>query len=207
MKTKNILTIGCAALSTLSYSSEKISTFKKKAKPNIVYILADDLGYGDLSCYGQTRFKTPNIDKLAKNGIKFTQHYSGSTVSAPSRSCLMTGQHTGNTPIRGNREVKPEGQWPIPKEQVTVAELLKSHGYTTGAFGKWGLGYPGSEGDANNQGFDVFYGYNCQRIGHNYYPWYLRDNIKKVVLKKNSGTKEAAYAPDLIHQKALDFIE
>lgn len=176
-------------------------------KPNIVYILADDLGYGDLSCYGQSHYKTPNIDRLAKEGMLFTQHYAGSTVCAPSRSCLMTGQTTGHTPIRGNKEWKPEGQWPMAGETYTLAEMLQQEGYVTGGFGKWGLGYPGSEGDANRQGFDEFYGYNCQRMAHNYYPSHLWDNQKKVVLEGNSGDKFEDYAPELIHQRALQFIE
>ena len=176
-------------------------------QPNIIYILADDLGYGDLSCYGQDKFSTPNIDKLAEHGIKFTQHYSGSTVCAPSRSALMTGQHTGHTYIRGNKEYKPEGQHPLREEAVTVAELMKQAGYKTGAFGKWGLGYPGSEGDANNQGFDVFFGYNCQMFGHNYYPYFLRSNQDSLVLTANAGNKRGVYAPNLIHQKTLEFIE
>lgn len=176
-------------------------------KPNIVYILADDLGYSDLSCYGQKHFQTPNIDRMAKEGMLFTQHYSGCTVSAPSRSSLMTGQTTGHTPIRGNKEWKPEGQWPMPAETFTLAEMLKAAGYVTGGFGKWGLGYPGSEGDANMQGFDEFYGYNCQRAAHNYYPDHLWNNQEKVVLEGNSSDKFEVYAPQLIHQRALQFIE
>ena len=162
---------------------------KPSTKPNIIYILADDLGYGDLSFTGQNKFQTPNIDKLAKQGMFFTQHYSGSTVCAPSRSALMTGLHTGHTFIRGNREHKPEGQYPLDSSMVTVAEILKSADYVTGAFGKWGLGYPGSEGDPNNQGFDEFYGYNCQRMGHNYYPYHLWNNQTKVTLEGNAGKK------------------
>jgi arylsulfatase A len=176
-------------------------------KPNIVYILADDLGYGDLSCYGQTHFQTPNIDKMASEGMLFTQHYAGTAVCAPSRSSLMTGQTTGHTPIRGNKEVKPEGQWPIPDSTFTVAEMLKQAGYVTGGFGKWGLGYPGSEGEPNKQGFDEFYGYNCQRLAHNYYPSYLWDNQQKVMLDGNTGDKFGEYAADMIHQRALQFIE
>ncbi len=176
-------------------------------KPNIVYILADDLGYGDLSCYGQTHFQTPNIDKMATEGMLFTQHYAGCTVCAPSRSSLMTGQTTGHTFVRGNKEVKPEGQWPIPDSTFTVAEMLKKAGYVTGGFGKWGLGYPGSEGDAYKQGFDEFYGYNCQRIAHNYYPSHLWDNDKKIILEGNTGDKFGEYAPELIHQRVLQFIE
>ena len=175
--------------------------------PNIVYILADDLGYGDLSILGQKRFQTPNLDRMAREGMIFTQHYAGCTVCAPSRSSLMTGMTTGHTPIRGNKEWKPEGQWPMPSETLTVAEILKDAGYVTGGFGKWGLGYPGSEGDANMQGFDEFYGYNCQRIAHNYYPSHLWDNQKKVMLEGNAGDQFGTYAPELIHQRALQFIE
>ncbi|MBC9797171.1 arylsulfatase [Sinomicrobium weinanense] len=176
-------------------------------KPNIIYILADDLGYGDLGCYGQTKFKTPNIDKLASQGMMFTQHYSGSTVCAPSRSALLTGMHTGHTAVRGNKEIQPEGQYPIPDNTYTLAEAMKKAGYVTGAFGKWGLGFPGSEGDPVNQGFDVFYGYNCQRLGHHYYPRHLWSNKDSVVLAQNSGKKKEVYAPALIHEKTLEFIE
>lgn len=178
-----------------------------KSKPNIIYILADDLGYGDLSCYGQEKFTTPNIDKLAKEGMLFTQHYAGSSVCAPSRSALMTGLDTGHTFIRGNREVEPEGQYPLPKAAFTIAELLKSKGYATGAFGKWGLGNPGSEGDLLQQGFDTFYGYNCQKLAHNYYPGHLWDNENKILLTENEGSNNGQYAPSLIHQKAISFIE
>ena len=176
-------------------------------KPNIVFILADDLGYGDLSCLGQVKFKTPHLDRLAEEGLIFTDHYAGSTVCAPSRSCLMTGLHTGHTHIRGNKRVDPEGQHPLPAGSVTVARLLQQAGYATGAFGKWGLGPPGSEGDPNNQGFDEFFGYNCQRIAHHYYPWHLWHNQEKITLAENEGTKRGLYAPQLIHEKCLDFIE
>ena len=176
-------------------------------KPNIIYILADDLGYGDLGCLGQKHFPTPNIDRMASEGMLFTRHYAGCTVCAPSRSSLMTGQTSGHTPIRGNKEWKPEGQWPMPAETFTVAEMLKEAGYVTGGFGKWGLGYPGSEGDANMQGFDEFFGYNCQRLAHNYYPSHLWDNQQKIMLEGNSGDSFGEYAPELIHQRALQFIE
>jgi arylsulfatase A-like enzyme len=176
-------------------------------KPNIVFILADDLGYGDLSCYGQKNFVTPNLDKMAAGGMLFTQHYSGTTVCAPSRSSLMTGQHTGHTPIRGNKGWKPEGQWPLNADAFTIAEMLKQAGYATGAFGKWGLGFVETEGSPNKQGFDEFYGYNCQSLAHNYYPGHLWDNDQKVVLKENSGDKFEIYAPYLIHERALQFIE
>jgi len=176
------------------------------APPNIIYILADDLGYGDLGSYGQQAFSTVHLDQLAKDGIRFTRHYSGSTVCAPSRSVLMTGLHTGHTPIRGNREVKPEGQEPLPASVETLAERLKEVGYVTGAFGKWGLGYPGSEGDPLNQGFDEFFGYNCQRYAHRYYPAYLWENSEKVYLEGNDWTSTETYAPDLIQHKTIEFI-
>lgn len=179
----------------------------KIVKPNIIYILADDLGYGDLSCYGQKKFSTPNIDKLADEGMLFTSHYAGCTVCAPSRSSLLTGQDTGHTPIRGNKDFGAEGQWPLKGEAFTIAEMLKTGGYATGCFGKWGLGSPGSEGDPNNQGFDEFYGFNCHNLSHNYYPDHLWKNHQKVVLEKNENNQFCQYAPDLIHQQALDFID
>jgi arylsulfatase A-like enzyme len=178
-----------------------------KSRPNVIYILADDLGYGDVSCYGQEKFSTPNIDKLAKQGMLFTQHYSGAAVCAPSRSALLTGQHTGHTFIRGNKEVQPEGQYPIPNTTFTIAELLQEKGYTTGAFGKWGLGNVESEGNPLLQGFDAFYGYNCQKLAHSFYPDHLWDNNNKVVLTENEGSNKGQYGPDLIHKQALLFIE
>ena len=177
------------------------------AKPNIVYILADDLGYGDVSYNGQTHFETPNIDNLAENGMKFTQHYSGSTVCAPSRSALMTGKHTGHTFIRGNQEVQPEGQYPLEAEAVTMAEALQDAGYVTGGFGKWGLGFPGSEGDPVNQGFDEFFGYNCQRIGHHYYPYHMWHNEEKIILEGNVGQQTGQYGPEVIQKYAMNFLE
>jgi arylsulfatase A len=179
---------------------------KTEPLPNIVYILADDLGFGDLSCYGQKKLSTPNIDRLAREGMLFTQHYTGCTVSAPSRSCLMTGQHTGHTPVRGNKGWKPEGNWPLPANSYTVAELLKTKGYITGAFGKWGLGYIDTEGDPNSQGFDEFFGYNCQSLAHNYYPDHLWHNHNKILLPENDSHKTGTYSPDLIHKAALDFM-
>ncbi len=193
----------CGSLAMLSCTQIN----KEKPLPNIVYILADDLGYGDLSCYGQQKFSTPNIDRLAQQGMLFRQHYTGCTVSAPSRSCLMTGLHSGHTPIRGNKEWLPEGQWPLPANSYTIAEMLKTSGYTTGAFGKWALGYIDTEGDPNSQGFDEFYGYNCQKLAHNYYPDHLWHNHEKILLHENDSSKRGAYSADLIHKAALIFIE
>ena len=187
--------------------TEETASDEPNRKPNIVFILADDLGYGDLSTYGQTHFETPNLDRMAQEGMKFTQHYSGSTVCAPSRSVIMTGKHTGHTFIRGNKEVQPEGQYPLADSIRTLPEMLKAHGYVTGAFGKWGLGYPGSEGDPLNQGFDRFFGYNCQRLGHHYYPYYLWDNDQQMMLEANVGKQKGTYAPKVIQDQTLDFIE
>ena len=179
-----------------------------QTKPNIVFILADDLGYGDLSCYGQQKFTTPNIDKLAASGMRFTQFYAGTSVCAPSRSSLLSGLHTGHSFIGGNKEIYPEGQEPIADSVYTIAENLKRAGYVTGAFGKWGLGFVGTEGDPVKQGFDFFYGYNCQRQSHRYYPGHLWRNDAKEILKGNDELKhQVTYAPDLIQQEALSFID
>ena len=177
-----------------------------QVKTNVVVILADDLGYGDLGCYGQKLIKTPNLDRMAARGIRFTQFYAGSTVCAPSRAALMTGKHTGHTAIRGNREVQPEGQFPLPDSSFTMAELFKKAGYITGVFGKWALGFPGSEGAPNRQGFDEFFGYNCQRQAHNYFPDHLWNNQMRIELS-NTFSNQHQYAPDLIQKQALSFIE
>lgn len=208
MNTRIIWKIGVLIVSiSILNGCNSIKAKSEKTQTNIVYILVDDLGYGDLSCYGQENFSTPNIDKLAAEGMLFTDHYSGSTVCAPSRSVLMTGQHSGHTPIRDNKEYKPEGQGPISAETFTIAEMLKNAGYKTGAFGKWGLGFVGTEGDPNYQGFDEFFGYNCQRMSHRYYPVYLWDNNKKFPLKGNNWTKKETFAADVIQDKVIDFIE
>jgi len=200
---RKIPVVLCASYALLSCSSAT----NKEPLPNIVFILADDLGYGDLSCYGQKNFSTPNIDRIAAQGMLFTQHYTGCTVSAPSRSSLMTGLHTGHTPIRGNKGWEPEGNWPLPANSFTVGKMLQSKGYTTGAFGKWGLGFIESEGDPNLQGINEFYGYNCQSLAHNYYPDHLWHNHEKILLPENDSSKTGSYSADLIHKAALNFIE
>ncbi|MEJ1238117.1 arylsulfatase [Chryseolinea sp. T2] len=183
------------------------SKAKSQSTPNIILIVADDLGYGDLGCYDQKKVPTPNIDRLAAEGMLFTQYYAGTSVCAPSRSAMLTGQDTGHTPIRGNKSVEPEGQWPLPAKSITIAELLQQAGYTTGAFGKWGLGYIETEGDPNHQGFDRFFGFNCQSLAHNYYPDHLWDNRHRVDLSANNNAGTGAYAPALIHNQALAFME
>jgi arylsulfatase A len=172
-----------------------------ETKPNVIFILADDLGYGDLGCFGQTKIKTPHLNRLAAEGMRFTQAYAGTTVCAPSRCALMTGQHTGHCPIRGNKEIKPEGQEPMPADTFTVAHLMKKAGYVTGMIGKWGLGYPGSASTPEKMGFDHFYGYNCQMKAHEYYPEYLWRDTNKVMLDGKT------YSHDLMANNALEFVK
>lgn len=178
---------------------------KGAKKPNIILILADDLGYGDIGAYGQQKIKTPHLDRMAKEGMRFTQFYAGSTVCAPSRSALLTGQHTGHTPIRGNRGMKPEGQMPLPDTVVTSTQRLQQAGYTTAAFGKWGLGFITTTGDPAKQGFHTFYGYNCQTLAHNYYPDHLWHNHQRIELPANEKS-DSLYSADLIHQQAMAFL-
>lgn len=231
----SLLAIICINLSLHSQQMEQ--------KPNIIYFLADDLGYGEVGVYGQEKINTPNIDALAKEGMKFTQHYSGAPVCAPARYILLTGKHAGHAYIRGNDEWRErgevwdykkaftnadlEGQRPIPANTITLAKKLKKANYVTGIFGKWGLGAPNTEGIPTQQGFDFFYGYNCQRQAHNLYPSHLWENERKVLLNNeliapHTGLDSLAdpqnensyarfnqpdYAPKLIHDKALSFIE
>ena len=193
--------------SCLSVCASLVCVATAERLPNIIYILTDDLGYGDLSCNGQTFFQTPHIDRLAAEGMKFTQHYSGSTVCAPSRCSLMTGKHTGHTVVRGNSEVKPEGQQPMPADTFTMAHMLQQAGYTTGLFGKWGLGAPGSQSEPLLMGFDRFYGYNCQRHAHHYYPYFIWDDHQREMLWGNFGMETEEYAPTLIQAEVMKFIE
>lgn len=227
---KNLSLWFIAAFTALSFSQALSARL-----PNIVFIIADDLGYGDLGCYGQEKIRTPYVDRLAAEGMKFTSHYSGNAVCAPSRCVLMTGKNPGNTFIRNNRGMargpvigrgEIEGQFPIPDEEVTIAEVLKEAGYVTGGFGKWGLGGPGSTGDSLNQGFDRWFGYNCQSVAHNFYPTYLWDNDKVIELdnhafsahdtfREDEDPNDPAsykrfegneYSADLISEQALEFI-
>ena len=212
-------------------------------RPNIIYFLADDLGYGEIGINGQSIIKTPHIDALANSGMLFTQHYSGAPVCAPARYMLLTGLHAGHAYIRGNDEWAErgevwnyglasndpafEGQRPIPESTITIGHKLQEAGYTTGIFGKWGLGAPNTEGVPNRQGFDEFFGYNCQRQAHNLYPPHLWKNDKKIILNNDlvaprtkldsladpyndisySKYNQKEYAPTVIHNEALRFIE
>lgn len=177
-------------------------------RPNIIFIMADDLGYGDLGCYGQEIIQTPNLDRLAAEGLRFTDHYAGSTVCAPSRCSLMTGLHTGHARIRGNDRV------PLEPEDVTVAEVLQQAGYSTGLIGKWGLGEPESTGIPNRQGFDYFFGYLNQKHAHNFYPDYLWRQEEQVRLPGNRigpeegvSVERVTYSHDLFAEEALAFVD
>ena len=214
---------GCAGVPNSNVGSPQ-------SKPNIIFILADDLGYGEVGCFGQSKIKTPNIDRLASQGTVLTEHYSGSPVCASSRCSLLTGKHSGQAEVRNNREMggwgpdETEGQLALSENCDSIARTLQSCGYATGAFGKWGLGGPETVGHPNNQGFDTFYGYLCQRVAHNYYPTHLWNNSKKEMLQGNEEWFSAhqkvesppnsydayvaeTYAPSLILDEAVSFID
>lgn len=207
------MTCGFAAICLLAIGIQPVISNETQPKrpPNIVFILADDLGYGDLGCYGQKRIQTPNIDRLAAEGVRFTDFYAGSTVCAPSRCVLMTGLHSGHCRIRGNSKDN------LQPDDITIAEVLKAAGYTTGLMGKWGLGHEGSTGVPNRQGFDEFFGYLDQTHAHNYYPTFLMRNESHVPLRNvvpregNVGqgvaSEKREYSHDLIVREALSFID
>jgi arylsulfatase len=213
--------VGCGAAGMALFgcanAPQRTRLGANRKKTNIVYIIADDLGYAEVGCYGQKKIKTPNIDKLANQGMKFTQHYSGNPVCAPSRCVLMTGKHSGHAQVRGNKQVGGKegwklgattgGQWPLKAGTVTVAGILKDAGYRTGAFGKWGLGRVGTTGEPNKQDFDHFFGYNCQRQAHTYYPNHLWRDGKVEWIEANKDGKEGAYSHDLIANEALKFVK
>ncbi|MFI3321143.1 MAG: arylsulfatase [Rikenellaceae bacterium] len=204
----SILSLSAIAAVTTSCSSNGEKSTDRDKTPNVIYILADDLGYGDLSCNGQQYFSTPNIDAMAKEGMNFTQNYAGSAVSAPSRCTIMTGKHTGESYIRGNQSLvktplNADGNnygTPLADEEITVAEIFKQANYSTACIGKWGLGGPNSEGAPTAQGFDYFYGYLSQGDAHKHFPPYLHENNTLVELDGNQ------YSHELFEQKALDYI-
>jgi len=204
-----------AGVGAASLAMPRLVQGASKPKPNIIFILADDLGYGDLGCYGQKKILTPNIDRMAAEGMRFTQAYAGCCVCAPSRCSLLTGKHNGHNRVRDNL---PHNIWLRP-DDLTVAEVLKQAGYTTGAIGKWSLGNPGSWGVPNYQGFDYWYGQLSQDLAINYYPTHLWENDKIVILQDlvmvnevgkmvgNRGGKRVKYTHDLFSDKALEFID
>ncbi len=220
-------------LLTLVFAAADLTAAEPARKPNIIFVLADDLGYGDIGAFGQKIIHTPTLDKLAADGMKFTQHYAGSPVCAPSRCVLITGKHPGHEFVRDNHEIGTwysfQGQIPLPATEPSIAAALKSAGYATAAFGKWGLGGVGSTGEPLAQGFDHFFGFNDQRQAHNYFPQYLNDDAGKFILTGNTNVSEKEglslppgadpndpasyasfigkqYAPDLCTERALKFI-
>ena len=201
--------------------------FGAERKPNVVFILADDLGYRELGSFGQKLIRTPHLDRLASQGMKLTQHYCGNAVCAPSRCVLVTGKHPGHAWVRSNMSTPPEGQAPIPDSEVTIFELMQKQGYVTGVFGKWGLGGPASSGEPLSQGVNRFFGYNCKSHAHSYYPSYLWDDYKHFPLKNEPPVpghaslakgadpndprsfdifKGQDYAPDRINEQVLEFV-
>ncbi len=197
-----------------------IASTSRNDRPNIIFIMADDLGYQDLGCYGQQLIQTPHIDNMAAKGTLFTNFYAGATVCAPSRSTLMTGQHTGNTTVRANRKQQKKigklirrylggdgGRVALRPEDVTVAQVLKQAGYVTGMTGKWGLGEANSGAVPNAKGFDDWLGYLNQKKAHNHFPTELWKNTKRIKIKENANNADAVYSHDLFEEFALDFIE
>lgn len=176
-------------------------------QPNLIFILSDDVGMGDLGCYGQKLIRTPNLDRMAAEGTRYMQAYAGTTVCAPSRASLNTGLHMGHCPIRANREIQPEGQMPLPEGTFTVAKLLKGAGYATACIGKWGMGMFDTTGSPLKMGYDHFFGYNCQRHAHSYFPTYLYDDERRFDLPGNDGKGVGkTYAQALIADETLKWI-
>ncbi|MEO5997573.1 MAG: arylsulfatase [Chitinophagaceae bacterium] len=186
----------------LLIGSSTIASAQKK--PNIVFILADDLGYGDLGCYGQKMIKTPNLDALCANGMRFTNYYSGSSVCAPSRETMLTGMHTGHTFIRGNFLTDEKEDPPMPDNKITIPEYLKKAGYKTALIGKWGMG--GEKHGPEKQGFDYTYGYLDQIHAHDYYPSYLYETGRKFNIEANKDSAHGAYSHDLIFEKTMEYL-
>lgn len=229
------VTLGTGLLTAISLYSNAANN---SSKPNIIFILCDDMGYGDLGCYGQKYIQTPNLDRMAQEGMLFTQAYAGSPVSAPSRASLMTGQHTGHTHVRGNKEYWKNvpavayginkdfsvvGQEPYDEDHIILPEVMKKNGYITGVFGKWAGGYEGSCSTPDKRGVDEFYGYICQFQAHLYYPNFLNryskeegdTGVVRIVMEDNINypmfgddyKKRSQYSADLIHQKAMEWID
>ena len=177
-------------------------------RPNFIFVLSDDIAQGDLGCYGQELIKTPRLDQMAKEGTRFLQAYSGSAVCAPSRSSFFTGLHCGHCPIRAYYELPPEGQLPLPENTLTIADVAKSAGYATATFGKWGMGFFDTTGSPFKQGVDHFFGYNCQRHAHSYFPTYLYDDATPFLLPGNNGRDIGeTYSQEVIQRNMIRWIK
>lgn len=230
MDKNKLLLFGCGLLASATVQAQEAE------KPNIIYIMCDDMGYADLGCYGQQYISTPNLDRMAAEGMRFTQAYAGSPVSAPSRACFMTGQHTGHTKVRGNKEYRigsiyygnnqdptQTGQEPYDPNHIILPEIMKDNGYTTGMFGKWAGGYEGSESTPDKRGIDRYYGFMCQFQAHLYYPNFLNSydreagdtEVRREILQNNINyamhgedyKNRRDYSADLIHQEAMKWLD
>ena len=200
--TSRILSILTASLLSIPHAPAA------ERPPNFIFILSDDIAQGDLGCYGQKIIKTPRLDQMAAAGTRFTQTYCGTSVCAPSRASFFTGLHSGHSPIRANWEVAPEGQLPLPAQTVTIAEVAKAAGYATATFGKWGMGFFDGSGAPQKQGVDHFFGYNCQRLAHSYFPTYLHDNDQPFLLPGNDGLGVGkTYAQELIQNDMVRWLK
>lgn len=200
-----ITPLGIICLLVFSGCAEKP---EETNRPNFIFVLSDDIAQGDLGSYGQQLIQTPRLDQMAAEGTRYLQAYCGTSVCAPSRSSFFTGLHSGHCPVRGNYEVPPEGQLPLPDDTVTIAEVAKAGGYATATFGKWGMGFFGTSGDPANQGVDHFFGYNCQRHAHSYFPTYLYDNDQAIVLPGNDGQGVGeTYAQEVIQNDMVRWLK
>ena len=194
-------------IATSKATADQPANDKPNKTPNFIFVLSDDIAQGDIGVYGQKLIKTPRMDQIAAEGTRFMQAYCGTSVCAPSRSSFFTGLHCGHCPVRGNREISPEGQFPLPDETVTIAEVAKSAGYATSTFGKWGMGFWGSTGSPSNQGVDHFFGYNCQRHAHSYFPTYLYNHEEPFLLPGNDGKGVGeTYAVEVIQNEMIRWL-
>jgi arylsulfatase A len=195
-------------LTSLALACSGVAAFgQAKQRPNLIFVLSDDIAQGDLGAYGQKLIQTPNLDRLCKEGTRYLSAYTGTSVCAPARSSFFTGLHMGHCPTRANREIQPEGQRPLPKDTVTIAKILKSSGYKTATMGKWGMGMFDTTGSPFRNGIDHFFGYNCQRHAHSYFPPYLYNDDQRFAIPENEGGRHAVYAQELIQNDVLRWID
>ncbi len=200
-------TLRALILCLLTVISTQMGIVAAADKPNLIFVLSDDVAQGDLGAYGQKQIQTPNLDRLCREGTRYLAAYTGTSVCAPARSSFFTGLHTGHCPTRANREIQPEGQRPLPEGTVTVGKILKTAGYKTATMGKWGMGMFDTSGSPLKNGIDHFFGYNCQRHAHSYFPTYLYNDDQRFEIPENAGGAKRVYAQELIQQEVLRWID